>query len=88
MNKPSKTSLLLIAAAAATLGGCATSDSKHASVVHNLTPEMLTLGERPVDAQNSTSVTWNAGNRMIWNDLQRAALTDRPSRLSRYPVPH
>ncbi|MFZ4429006.1 MAG: hypothetical protein ACOYPS_01500 [Phycisphaerales bacterium] len=91
MNKRSKTSLLLLAAAAtlgATLGGCSSSDPKHASVVHNLTPELLTLNERPADAQNTTSLTWNAGNRMFWNDIQRATLTDRPSRLSRHPVPH
>ena len=70
------------------LGGCATQDAKHGAVVNNLTPEMLSLNERPVDAQNATSVSWNADNRMLWNDLGRAALTDRPSRLSKYPVPH
>lgn len=90
MNKSSMSSLLLLAAAAVgvCLGGCSTSDSKHTSVVHNLTPELLTLDQRPADAQNTTSLTWNSGNRMFWNDIQRATLTDRPSRLSRHPVPH
>lgn len=89
MNKSSKPSLLLLAAAiGACLGGCSASDPKHASVVHNLTPELLTLDQRPADAQNTTSLTWNSGNRMFWNDIQRATLTDRPSRLSRHPVPH
>jgi len=80
--------LVVLAVGAVALGGCATQDATHNRVVHNLTPEMLSLNQRPVDAQNMTSLTWNADNRMLWNDLSRAALTDRPSRLSRYPVPH
>jgi hypothetical protein len=90
MNKSPKPFLFALTAATVigtTLGGCA-SDSKHLSVVHNLTPEMMTLNERPADAQNTTSVAWNANNRMFWNDIQRAMLADRPSRLSRHPIPH
>jgi|GEM_PF-587454 len=70
------------------VSGCTTDGPKHQSVVHNLTPEMIGLAKRPVDLQNSTSVTWNADNRMLVDDWSRAALIDRPSRLTPYPMPH
>ena len=91
MKMNNKSGLILLAAAAGAvivLGGCATENGTHSKVVHNLSPEMLSLTHRPVDAQNKTSLTWNADKRMIWNDLSRAALTDRPSRLSKSPIPH
>lgn len=69
-------------------GGCATAGPQHSKIVHNLTPELLSTDQRPVDVQNMTSLTWNTENRQFWDDLSRAALTDRPSRLSKHPVPH
>jgi hypothetical protein len=68
--------------------GCRTAGPQHSNVVHSLSPELLTTNQRDVDVQNMTSLTWNSHNRMIWDDLSRAALTDRPSRLSKHPVPH
>jgi hypothetical protein len=76
----------LLAALAAT--GCTTAGTQHSKVVHNLTPELLSTDQRSVDVQNMTSLTWNTNNRMFWDDLSRAALTDRPSRLSKHPVPY
>ena len=86
MKKINKAAFITLALAL--VGGCATENSRHSAVVGDLTPELLTVNRRPVDAQNMTSLTWNTDNRLLWDDLSRGALTDRPSRLSKYPVPH
>jgi hypothetical protein len=67
--------------AAASLGGCC-------DVRHDLTPEMMTLSQRPVDVDNAISLAWNEDIRMMWSDLARATLTDRPVRLTPESVPH
>jgi len=55
---------------------------------HELTPELMTLSGRPVDVDNTYSLTCNENWRMFWGDLQRATLLDRPTRLSPDPLPH
>jgi hypothetical protein len=54
---------------------------------HNLTPELMTLQDRPVDVENTWAIMCNENWRMFWSDLQRASYTDRPSRLTPEPLP-
>lgn len=79
-------SILLLAVACQ--AGCQTASPRHGNIVHNLTPDLMGTVNRPVDAQNMTSLTWNTGRRQIWDDFARLSLVDRPSRLSKLPVPH
>jgi hypothetical protein len=79
-------SVLALVAGATFLGGCSTAGPTHSKVVHDLTPEMMGLDKSPYEMQNMTSVTWNAGNRMFWDDVSRAWYTDRPSRLTNIPT--
>jgi len=58
------------------------------TVASDLTPDMLTQHNRPIDAANAFAITTNENWRMFWADLGRASLLDRPSLLSRPPVPH
>ncbi|MDZ4830434.1 MAG: hypothetical protein SGJ09_09590 [Phycisphaerae bacterium] len=72
------------------LGGCAKNDplaTDFKSVTDNLTPELQTLTERPVDVDANIAVTSNANLRMFWMDLGRAFYLDRPSGLSPYHLP-
>jgi hypothetical protein len=55
---------------------------------HNLTPELSNLEDRPVDVDNSWALSCNENWRMFVSDFQRAALIDRPSRLTPEPLPH
>lgn len=52
----------------------------------NLTPHLLGLTERDVDAERAIRVISNQNLRMMWGDLGRAFLWDRPSRLSPYDI--
>jgi len=88
-----RTSVLLIASIATlALTGCASPGRAHAAdrqkVKENLTPELLTLNERSLDAENRLMVTFNTNMRMFWADLARASYVDRPSRLTPGPMPH
>jgi len=78
--------------AAATLAGCTTAGSSadHAQAERiraNLTPELDTLYQRPDDMNNAMTVMADENGRMFWQDLGRAFYWDRPSRLTREPVP-
>jgi hypothetical protein len=56
-------------------------------VRHNLTPELATLEDRPVDVDNTWAISANENWRMLVSDWQRAAFIDRPSRLTLEPLP-
>lgn len=71
----------------ALVGGCSGAGSKHEAIKNNMSPELLSAHQRPVDVDDMTAFTWHTNNRFIWNDLARAAYTDRPSRLEPFPVP-
>lgn len=78
--------LLALSAVAATMVGCSSSKStSNAAIRNNLTPELWTLNQRPVDVSNMIHHTWNADLRMMHRDFAKAAHMSRPSRLSRYP---
>lgn len=57
------------------------------AILDDLTPELLTLEERPVDVDVAVSRTFDMNWRMMYEDLGRVFLTDRPSRLSPMPIP-
>lgn len=51
------------------------------------TPELMTLYQRQVDVDNSLAIMADENWRMFVQDLGRIFYTDRPSRLTREPVP-
>lgn len=61
--------------------------SRDALIRANLTPELDTLAQRPVDIENALTIMSDENLRMFNNDLGRVFYTDRPSRLSPYPIP-
>lgn len=76
-------------ASALIAGGCSsnTAAGRDAKVRGNLTPELLTLYQRPIDADNRITLTWDENLRMANEDFGRLWLYDRPSRLARERVP-
>lgn len=76
----------VVVAAAAALGGCA--DNSPEGIRLDLTPDLQTTWQRPVDVGNQVSITYDENIRLFWEDLHRASLVDRPSRLSKYPMPY
>jgi hypothetical protein len=73
------------ACAFAAAGGC--SSSRYDEVKADPTPNLDTLYQRPEDIDNAMTVTFDENGRMFWQDLGRFWLTDRPSRLTREPIP-
>ncbi|HYE02091.1 MAG TPA: hypothetical protein VD963_02530 [Phycisphaerales bacterium] len=70
------------------LGGCYYwSNERDAQYRANPTPELITLYQRRVDVRNALTVTFDENLRMARQDLGRAFYTDRPSRLTREPIP-
>jgi hypothetical protein len=77
---------LLAAGFAATLAtGCTT--SRDQAIRNSVTPELETLYQRKVDQDNAGALTFSENGRMFWEDMGRAFYTDRPSRLTREPIP-
>ncbi|MEL7473137.1 MAG: hypothetical protein AAGK04_07455 [Planctomycetota bacterium] len=76
-----------------TAGGCIyhgpkSSEGNANKIRYNLTPELWTTYERPADVRNHLAYQSNANIRLLRADLGRAAMTDRPSRLTPEPVPY
>lgn len=63
------------------------SDATLDAVLGDLTPELRSLTDRPVDMEVSTNVRWNNDWRQWWGDWQRTLMFDRNSRLNKRPVP-
>jgi hypothetical protein len=70
------------------LAGCGSNpnDVSFDAITGDLTPHLLGLTERDVDADRNIAVMKNQNIRMMWGDLGRAFLWDRPSRLSPYDI--
>jgi hypothetical protein len=68
----------------AVAGGCTSGQT--GKVQRNLTPELRTMSDRPVDTRNSFWVAWNENKRLGWEDFYRGALWDRSSRLTPHPT--
>lgn len=81
--------VVLSAAVLGGLSGCAgSSDRDYRKARSNMTPELLTLYQRPVDHDTMVGITFNTNMRAAWEDLSRAMLLNRPSRLTVEPMPH
>jgi hypothetical protein len=79
---------LLACAGALVLGGCSmTGDERLDAVRNDATPNLDTLYQRPADVDNALTVMADENGRMFWQDLGRVLYVDRPSRLTREPVP-
>lgn len=87
MNAPTSAPLLLSAAALAlaALTGC--ESSRYQQVKEDPTPNLDTLYQRPSDIDNKVTVTFDENMRMFVQDLGRVFYWDRPSRLTREPIP-
>ncbi len=77
------------------LTGCSTSiigprtahDPDASRIRRNPTPELHTLHQTPDDIQNVIAIMENENKRMLRQDIARALLLDRPSRLTPEPIP-
>lgn len=65
--------------------GC--SQNRAQEVRANPTPDLETLYQNDEDIKNAIARTFDENGRMFWQDLGRAFYWDRPSRLTREPVP-
>ncbi len=82
--------VLGISVAAVALAGCGSSNTaaaRDSKVRGNLTPELMTLSQRPVDVDNRVVLSSDENLRMANEDLIRMWYLDRPSRLSRTRIP-
>lgn len=80
---PTATAAALLAFAALT--GCESTGID--AVRADPTPALETLSQREDDVNNAMTVTADENWRMFWQDLGRAFLFDRPSRLTPEPSP-
>jgi hypothetical protein len=79
-------SCLALATVAACLAGCSSSNSpssvSYSAIRNDLTPELATIAQRPIDVDKDLALTDNFNLRMLGSDLGRVFYTNRPSRLS------
>ncbi len=79
-------------ALAGSLVGCASYDGddggRHSDVQDDITPELMSQAQRHIDVDDDIYATWNANPRMMWADLHRLMLNDRPSLLTTMPTPY
>ena len=87
MMRTRKTMLRMTAIAGlaiATLGGCKADPDKvdFDSILSNTTPELKGLAQTDADLRRATAINANQNMRMVWGDITRMFLLDRPSILS------
>jgi hypothetical protein len=71
----------------AMLVGCQPADpTSTKAILSDLSPELQTTTERPVDVDRNVATTFDQNGRMFWDDLGRVWMTDRPSILSPYVI--
>ena len=94
-NRPTTTHSRGVALAAcfvavAGVVGCSSSPSarRDAQVRGNVTPELNTLSQRPIDVSNTQTVAIDENWRMLNEDWNNLWLMDHASRLSRWRMPH
>ncbi|MFI4882222.1 MAG: hypothetical protein ACIAQU_06515 [Phycisphaerales bacterium JB064] len=80
-------SALLIGASLTVLAGCQ-SNGRHQYLRWNVAPELETLDQRWVDADNEYAIMNSENTRMLRDDWRSIWYVDRPSRLSPYPKPY
>jgi hypothetical protein len=54
----------------------------------DITPELMTQHQSALANSDETLKNWNGNTRMMWADLHRGLLNDRPSRLTVLPSPY
>ena len=89
MTRPHRmTQLASITLVAAFAAGCSSSSGQYSysSISKDITPELSTLTERPIDIDRSIAVNNNQNLRMMTSDWGRMFYTQQPSRLSPYPI--
>ncbi|MFI4916950.1 MAG: hypothetical protein ACIAS6_10650 [Phycisphaerales bacterium JB060] len=78
---------LLLATGGSLLAGCGSS-GRHTYLRWNVAPELETLDQRWVDADNEYAIMNSENTRMLRADWRKVWYVDRPSRLSREPKPY
>ncbi|MEN0020351.1 MAG: hypothetical protein AAF747_05665 [Planctomycetota bacterium] len=86
-NKLIRRSFVFLAAASLTVAGGCSSQSKVDKVRADGTPELTTLYQTRNDVKNEDAIAANEDLRMLHQDFRRAFYLDRPSRLTREPIP-
>ncbi|MHC5023977.1 MAG: hypothetical protein ACYTGG_08705 [Planctomycetota bacterium] len=78
---------MILAVTAMALVGCdADKDVSYGAIKGDLSPEVMTMTERPADVHMHVAQTNQQNVRMLWEDMGRTFYTDRPSFLSPLPV--
>ena len=69
---------------AASMSGCGTNpnDVSLGAITADMSPEVMTLNQRPEDVWRHMAYTNNVHMREFWEDLGRFWYTDHPSRLN------
>lgn len=80
-------SALLTATGVSLLAGCGAT-SRHTYLRYNVAPELETLDQRWVDADNEYAIMNSENTRMLRADWRKVWYVDRPSRLNNYPNPY
>ena len=80
-------SALTLGVGASLLVGCGSS-GRHQYLRWNVAPELETLNQRWVDADNEYAIMNSENTRMLRADWRRVWYVDRPSRLSPEPKPY
>lgn len=88
MSNRRRATLVLLAASAAFAVGCSAQQSRLAAYRANPTPEVDTLAQTHDDIDNRLTVTNDTNLRMLNEDIGRALLLDRPSRLTPKNIPY
>ncbi len=91
MKRTRMTCLAALAVATVALTGCSSGDPynvSYAAISGNLTPELDTMAQRPVDVDSALAFTNNVNLRLMSEDLGRVFLTNGPSRLTPYTIPN
>lgn len=57
------------------------------AILNDLTPELMTTSQRPIDVDAAISRNYNLSWRLMYEDLGRFMLSDRSTRLSPVPIP-
>jgi hypothetical protein len=78
---------LALLGSSALLSACNPHAQRARAYRRNPSPEVTTLYERDADVKNALSITFDENLRMAKQDLGRFFYTDRPSRLTREPIP-
>jgi hypothetical protein len=78
--------LAVIVASLALMGGCGDKITG-GDVRADMSPELKSMAHNSEQLENRYARSQDTTLRQIWDDIDELLLRDKPSRLSRYPVP-